>query len=402
MKILLVHNHYGSDTPSGENRVFELERDLLAKNGHQVETFEYHSDSLRKKGAWGLIEGAALTPWNPFSAQKLKERIKCFQPSIVHAHNTFPIISPSVFSAAKGTARVLTLHNYRLVCPAGIPMRNGVTCTECIDTTSVWPAIRYGCYRSSRSATLPLAINVALHRWRGTWIHELERFIALTDFQREILAGAGLPRDKIAVKPNFFPGMPSIVPYSERPNRIVVVGRISREKGVEDLVEAWRGWDSAPEVRIVGDGPMRSELERRASGTPKISFIGSVSSYEAEHEIAQARLLLVPSRCIEGFPMVLRESFAFGTPVGVTNLGALPSLVKGADGIVFEAANPTDLRHKVEERWGDSARMVRMSAASSSLFQKYYSEKVNYEMLLQIYEQALDEANQGRGCANSD
>ncbi|MBF9045522.1 glycosyltransferase [Rhodobacterales bacterium LSUCC0031] len=363
---------------------------MLLRQGHQVETFEYHSDTLINKGFWGFLEGAALTPWNPFSAEKLKKTLDFFKPDIVHAHNTFPLISPSIFSAARDSARVLTLHNYRLLCPAAIPLRKGVTCTECIDKRSVMPSVRHGCYRSSRAATLPLAINVAFHRWRGTWSQDVEIFIALTDFQKEKFASAGLPRDKIAVKPNFFPGTPSIVKYSERPNRVVVVGRISTEKGIEDVVDAWRGWHFAPELRIIGDGPLRYELEKKAISNNKISFLGSISNGEAVHEISQARLLLIPSRWFEGFPMVLREAFAFGTPVGVSNIGPLPDLVSGADGIIFDAANPTDLRRKVQDRWADINRMIKMSAASFSLFENFYTERINYQMLLEIYKKAID------------
>lgn len=397
MKILLVHNHYGTSAPSGENRVFELERDLLIRNGHEVETFERHSDDLRKRGKAGMIAGAAMTVWNPQTTHAMAEAVTRFHPDVVHAHNTFPMISPSVFSAAQKAARVLTLHNYRLACPAAIPLRNGATCTDCIDQVSILPALRYGCYRNSRAATLPLALNVAFHRWRGTWQDDVERFIALTDFQRTTLARTGLPKDRIAVKPNFYPGVPKRIAFSDRSEHVVFAGRLSEEKGVGDLVDAWLAWGiGAPELRILGDGPLRAELEARAAGHPCIAFLGQVSAEIADREIGRARLLLLPSRCFEGFPMVLREAFALGTPVGTSDQGPLPDIASKADGIVFRTNDAKDLLAKVKGRWSDPDRLQSMSDASTAVFETNYSETVNYQQLMEIYETAIQAAGERR------
>lgn len=192
MRVLLVHNFYRSSAPSGENQVFEMERALLERRGHQVDDFTRHSDEIVRQGARGAIKGAASTPWNPSSARKLRKRITSFNPDVVHAHNTFPLLSPAVFPAAKGIARVLTLHNYRLFCAAAIPMREGRVCTDCLDRRSVFPALHHRCYRGSRVATVPLAASIALHRSRGTWATDVEAFIALSEFQRQRVVDAGL------------------------------------------------------------------------------------------------------------------------------------------------------------------------------------------------------------------
>ncbi|MAE46385.1 MAG: hypothetical protein CMJ86_05770, partial [Planctomycetes bacterium] len=258
---------------------------MLERHGHEVHTFECHSDEIRKKGLLGLVIGAISTPWNHSAARKMRTAIAKFGPDVVHAHNTFPMLSPSIFPAAQGVARVLTLHNYRLVCPAAIPMRGGEICTLCMDRKSVLSSIRYGCYRGSVLATLPLAVNVALHRRRGTWKHDVETFIALTGFQRDRMGKAGIPADKIRVKPNFYPGNPSPVPFGERPARVVFAGRLSAEKGVTDLVEAWLSWGpTAPELRLLGDGPLREELESRASDVSNIRVLGQLSSDDAQNE----------------------------------------------------------------------------------------------------------------------
>lgn len=395
MKILLVHNHYGSQAPSGENHVFELERDLLHRYGHEVRTFERHSDNLRARGALGVMQGAITTPWGFASAQEIRRQISSFKPDIVHAHNTFPMITPSIFSAAKGAARVLTLHNYRLFCPNAIPMRNGRNCTECLDQKSVVPSLRYGCYRNSRVATLPIALNISINRLLGTWTKDIERFIALTDFQRQTMGRAGLPKHRIEVKPNFYPGKPVRVPFLERPMRVVFAGRLSEEKGALELVEAWNEWgEKAPELRIVGDGPLLVPLRRRADKNPRIVFVGQVSQEKAEAEIALARLLLVPSKWFEGFPMVLREAFAFGVPIGVSDQGALPSIAAEAGGLVFRSGDAKDLLTKVQHLFSNQDQLARMAGKSGDAFEKKFSEVQNYEKLMNIYESAIKDSKQ--------
>ncbi|MBK9198592.1 MAG: glycosyltransferase [Betaproteobacteria bacterium] len=183
---------------------------MLQSRGHEVAEFTRHSDEIRGPGVWGSIKGAAATPWNPWSARAIRQAVARFLPDVVHVHNTFPLISPAIFHALAGTgvARVLTLHNYRLFCPAAIPMRAGKVCTDCLDRRSVLPALQHGCYRNSRLATVPLALNVALHRAAGTWAHQVDAFIALTEFQRQRVVDAGLPASRVFVKPNFYPGNP--------------------------------------------------------------------------------------------------------------------------------------------------------------------------------------------------
>lgn len=386
MRILLVHNHYGSEAPSGENEVFRLEHRMLEARGHEVQLFERQSDEIRTQGRMGLIKGALATPWNPFSARRMRETVRAFKPDIVHTHNTFPMISPAVFSAASGAARVLTLHNYRLFCPAAIPMRDGIVCTKCMDRKSVIPALRYGCYRESRVATLPLAANVALHRFRGTWQHDVEAFVTLTEFQKDVMIRAGLPAGKVFVKPNFYPGNPEVTPWHKRPRRVVFVGRISVEKGVNDLIDAWLEWgESAPELVLVGDGPDREKLEARCGQVPHIRFRGYLPGPDAQQEISNARLLILPSRWFEGFPMVLREAFALSTPTLVSDLGPLPDLVAATGGKVFRAGDATDLRIKAQAILADEKQLHAISKACHAVFKNCYTEEKNYQILLEIY-----------------
>lgn len=391
MKILLIHNFYGSSAPSGENTVYAAEKSLLGAAGHEVTEYTRHSDDIRGQGAWGAVKGALATPWNPWAARAIVETVERFRPDVVHVHNTFPLISPAVFHAiGQRAARVLTLHNYRLFCPAAIPMRDGKVCTDCLDRRSVMPSIQHGCYRNSRLATLPLAVGVALHRRLGTWTRQVDAFVALSEFQRQRMVEAGLPARNVFVKPNFYPGNPIVVPWIERSPVVVFAGRLTAEKGVASLVKAWALWgQQAPELRILGDGELRTELERQAQGLP-IRFLGQVPSQQAQQEIARATLLVLPSECFEGFPMVVREAFAFGTPVAVSNLGPLPSIVQaGVSGVVFEPGNPASLRQALQDAWQAPGALEQLGRGARQAFETNYTEESNYSTLMRVYEQAM-------------
>jgi glycosyltransferase involved in cell wall biosynthesis len=344
-----------------------------------------------------MFAGACVTPWNPYSARELAKEIAIFKPDVVHAHNTFPLLSPAVFHGiGSSAATVLTLHNYRLLCPAAIPVRDGKVCTNCIEQRSILPSVRYGCYRASRLATLPLAFKIALHRQLGTWQTEVDAFIALSAFQRNLMIKGGLPGAKLYIKPNFYPGDPDIIPFCQRTGQVVFVGRLSSEKGVQTLIKAWQNWGGQPpELLIVGDGPLKADLELQAQGLP-VRFMGHISAEEAQQVIAQARLLVLPSECFEGFPMVVREAFAFGTPVAVSNLGPLSDIVQeNQNGVLFEPANPASLLSVVRSVWSNHVLLAELSRGARQAFDTFYNENANYQLLMQIYQRAID-ANQRR------
>jgi len=398
MKILLVHNFYGSSAPSGENTAYLAERDLLQRHGHQVIEFTRHSDEIRNREFAGAVKGALATPWNPFALQKLVDLLNVEQPDVMHAHNTFPLLSPAVFTAARGmkTATVLTLHNYRIFCAAGIPMRNGTPCTECLDRQSVLPSLRYGCYRSSRLATLPLSFMIAFHNKIGTWQRDVDAFISLTDFQQDKMADAGLPKERMHTKPHFYPDPPEPLPWEKHNPKVVFVGRLGPEKGVNLLLDAWKLWgDTAPLLELIGDGPERMKLEVSASQpklSQKIKFHGHLSFEKTQGKMAQASLLVLPSLCYEGFPMVIREAFALGVPVVASRLGSLPYLIEdGQTGLLFEPGNSKDLLRVLQNLWHQPEKLSAMGRKARTDFEEKYTAAVNYEILKGIYQAAIKE-----------
>ena len=400
MKILLVHNFYGSSAPSGENTAYLAERELLKGHGHEILEFTRHSDEIRENGLSGTLRGAFSTPWNPFCTRDIRRVIERERPDVMHAHNTFPLLSPAVFRAARGlgTAIVLTLHNYRIFCAAGIPMRNSIPCIECIEKGSVAPAIRYGCYRNSRLATMPMAAMISLHKRLGTWKRDVDAFIALTEFQKKKMAAGGLPEERMYIKPHFYPDPPVPIPWEDREAKIIFVGRLGWEKGVHVLVDAWQRWGhSAPVLEIIGDGPQRAELEKmvdKANLSSKIHFRGQIPFSQTQEKMARARLLVLPSLCFEGFPMVIREAFALSVPVAGSRIGSLPDIIaENKTGRLFSPGDPTNLLQVVKGLWEDPENLAVMAKRVHDEFEQKYTDSVNHKALMKIYDNAIGARN---------
>ncbi len=396
MKVLLVHNFYRSSMPSGENAVFLDEAALLRRRGHEVIEFRRHSDEIVERGAFGALKGALSTPWNPFAAERMRKVLLGEQPDVMHVHNFFPLLSPAVFYAADSleTATVMTLHNYRLFCAAGIPMRKGQPCTKCLNGKTVAPALRYGCYRGSRVATVPMVLMIELHRAMRTWADQVDAFVALSDFQRRLMAQAGLPEEAIHVKPQFYPDPPEAQPWGSRENKIIFIGRLSEEKGVRILIDTWRAWgDGAPCLEIIGDGPLKGTLAQASADaglTRKISFAGQLPFDEAQRHLFGAKALVLPSICFEGFPMVIREAFALAVPVVASRLGPLPDIIaEGVAGDLFRPGDPGDLLRVLRSLWCDQHRLAELAAGARSLFENKYTADSNYKILIEVYEIAM-------------
>ncbi len=396
MRVVLAHNFYGSEAPSGENLVFQAERDLLRARGHEVLEFTRHSDDLRRRGAWGLVHGALATPFNAAALLRLRRLLVRARPEVLHVHNTFPLLSPAVVHAARGrpVATVLTLHNFRTFCAAALLLRDGHPCTDCLDRRSAWPGLLHGCYRGSRAATLPLAAMIALHRALGTWTRQVDAFIALTAFQRDLLVRGGLPAGLVHLKPNFHPSPPVPLPWGERAVRALFVGRLAPEKGADVLLEGWARWGAAaPDLEVIGDGPERARLEARAVSLGlgnRVRFTGALPPAEVESRLLRSRLLLVPSVWFEGFPLVIREAFAAGVPVAASRIGSLQGIVEhGRTGVLFEPGSGEDLHRQVSAAWADAGALGAMAGHARATFEAHYTAEENARSLASIYAMAL-------------
>lgn len=397
MKILLVHNFYGSAAPSGENTAYAAEAALLRSRGQSVIEFSRHSDDILRSGFSGTLKGAASVVWNPFSLRLLKRTLRETKPDLMHVHNTFPLLSPSIFFASReqNVPTVMTLHNYRIGCAAATAIRNDQPCTLCLDKKSVFPALRYGCYRESRIATIPVAAMIAYNNARDTWRSNVDAFITLTEFQREKMVRFGISPESLFVKPHFLDHPPNPVPWQERDTKVVFVGRLYAAKGIHILLDAWRRMGKrAPFLQVIGDGPMREELVRSMRGSEasdSVSFLGNVSRDDVLKYMSRAKLLVIPSVCYEGFPMVVQESFALGVPVAASNIGSLPYLIaENRNGKLFNPGDAGDILSCVTRMLGNDSGLRILGEGARRDFDERYTADKNYAALMAIYETAAE------------
>jgi glycosyltransferase involved in cell wall biosynthesis len=390
VKILLVHNFY--QQPGGEDIVFEQEREVLRRAGHTVISYErsnWEADSytgLRK------LQLAARTIWSENTRQQFAQLLNRQQPDVVHVHNTFTMISPSIFFACKeaNTPVVKTLHNYRLCCPAGTFFRDGHPCEDCMDK-NLWCSVSHGCYRHSRAATATVAIEMAVHRLRDTWTRNVDCYIALTEFARRKFLRAGLPADRLFVKPNFVDPDPGMRGNGEG-HYALFVGRLSEER-VRTLLAAWSLLRTRriPLV-IIGNGPHHEGLREytRRSGLDHISFLGHRPREKVLAAMHDARFLVFPSEWYENFPVTIAESFACGVPVVCSRIGAMQEIVQdGHTGLNFASGDPADLAAKVEWAWDHPQQLRTLGAQGRREYEAKYTAEKNYPVLMEIYRAAM-------------
>lgn len=391
IKPLIVHNFYQQS--GGEDQVFAAETSLLRSAGHDVLHFTASNDDVEQLSKPALAKSAV---WNGATYRELRALIRRERPSVVHLHNTLPLISPSAYYAAKHekVAVVQTLHNYRLVCPNALLFRDGKVCELCLKKRIAWPGVKHACYRSSKEASGVVASMVALHGAARTWTDKVDVYVALTDFARMKFIEGGLPAEKIAVKPNFLAEDPGA--GSGAGKFALFVGRLSPEKGVETLLAAWNRMESDVTLKIVGDGPLAPEVAEKVGGRRDVEWLGRRAHGEVIDLMKEAHVLIFPSLWYEGFPMTIVEAFAAGLPVVASRLGSMSSLIDHKrTGLHFRAGDAGDLASKVAWAFAHPGEVNGMRRRARAEFENKYDAARNYDMLLAIYERAM--ASNGDG-----
>ena len=378
-----------------------LEAELLRQHGHEVEQLFAWTKELDGASALRLFSAGLGTVWSWRGYSMMKKAIARFAPDVVHVHNTFPLLSPSVFWAADraGVPVVQTLHNYRLTCANALLLRDEQPCQECVGHFP-WTGLRHRCYGASLFRTAAVTGMNVLHRWLGTYRSKVHAFIVLTEFSKEILARAGLPRERIHVKPNFSSALVKLT--SPRVRRFVFAGIIARFKGVHLLLEAWaRLATEGQQLLIAGDGPDRAELERRFAAQANIVWCGNQPREKVIDLIAASRWLVLPSLAYENFPMSVLEALSAGTPVIVPRHGAFAAMVSdGVEGLMFAGGDGASLSKTLRaamdaeesawRQWSENARHKHLSE---------FTARSNYAQLMFIYQEAAESLQRARGRA---
>ena len=388
MKILIVHNCY--QQAGGEETVVDAERTLLSQHGHHVDQLLVDNKDL-PDGLIGQLKTALNTTYSSAGRNKIRMAIQAFQPDIVHVHNFFPQLSPSIYDACadEGLPVVQTLHNYRLICPGALLLRNGKICEQCI-TGSPYQAALYGCYRNSMLGSLAVAHMVASHRRLETWAKKVTRFITLTEFSKSKFIEAGFLESHICVKPNFVLDPKTSVAKQAKNSKsldsfAIFVGRISTEKGIVTLLKAWSILDTKHTLKIVGSGPLECTIKAQTNIVP----LGFQQQNVVRALMDQALFLVLPSEWFEGFPMVIVEAFANGLPVLASRIGSLEEVIEEhVTGLFFEPGNVRDLANTADWLLNHPEECMQMGANARSTYLNKYSPEVNYTQLLNIYNQA--------------
>jgi glycosyltransferase involved in cell wall biosynthesis len=388
LRILQVYNEYR--TWGGEDTVAYLEAEMLRRRGHEVEQLLVSTKEIDGAGPLRLVAAGMGTVWSFHGYSLMKRMIAKFSPDIVHVHNTFPMLSPSIFWAAHraGVPAVQTIHNFRFACAGATLLRNEKPCQDCVGRFP-WPALRHHCYQASLPATSAVVAMNVFHGLLRTFVNKVHAYIVLNEFSKEIMLRAGLPEGRVHVKSNFVMD-PSRLPVPRR-RQVVFAGAISRPKGVHLLLQAWAKVSPAGcNLILFGDGAARAELEREYAKVPGIEWRGAQSRQEVLDTLAASQWLVLPPLFYENCPMVIPEAFSVGTPVIVPNHGAFPAFVTHSrDGLLFAPGDADSLANTLGAALSASDDVwLRWSENARATHRRTFTEAHNYEQLISVYRHA--------------
>jgi glycosyltransferase involved in cell wall biosynthesis len=378
LRILVVHNRY--QLAGGEDAVVDAEIALLRRNGHAVEAYLRDNHELRDMNPFNAL---AQSVWSRRTGADLAQIARVFQPDVIHAHNTFALVSPSVYWQASrmGVPVVQTLHNFRLLCVQAMFLHENQVCEDCLGHVP-WRGVVRKCYRDSALQSAAAAAVLGTHRALGTYRHKVTRYIALNEFCRRKFIEGGLPASRIAVKPNF---VDIARPQARVRSGGLYVGRLAAEKGTEVLIGAVRKLPGVT-LDVIGAGPESLKLEAH----PQLNPLGWLQAEDIYERMRRAAYLVMPSLWYENFPRTLLEAFANGLPVIASRLGALRELIEhGRTGLLFEAGSSEDLARHLAWAEAFPEKMRAMGENARAVYEARFTSRENYGRLIAIYEDAL-------------
>ena len=387
MRILIVHNFY--EQAGGEDAVVRSEYDLLKKNNQEVFLYQRNNSEIKVLSLPKKIKFLCELAWSKKIYQDLREQINKLRPDVVHFHNIFYMITPSAYDACRDekVPVIQSQHNFRPFCSNGLFFRANAVCEECLEH-SLWRGVRYGCFKGSRLATLPVARMLMEHQKRGTWNNKIDRYIVAAEFTRQKYIQAGIPAGKISIKPHFV--FPNNSPKTDQ-GYALYLGRLSEEKGVDVLLKGWETLRDIP-LRVIGSGPLMEKLKifAQEKGMTHVHFLGFVSHEQYELNIKGAKFLVIPSICYENFPRVVVEAYSYGVPLLASRLGSIKDLViDKKTGLLFEAGNPRDLADKARWLAQHPKEVDQMGRWAREEYDQKYLPQKNYAALMAIYENVI-------------
>ncbi|WP_416448243.1 glycosyltransferase family 4 protein [Leeuwenhoekiella sp. A2] len=379
MKILLIHSYY--TLRGGEDAVFEQEAKLLARK-NDVEVLCFYNQS----GIKGALQFLGSI-WNIQAAKKVAEKLEQFKPQVVHIHNWHFATGPLVFRtiSKRRIPVVVTLHNYRMICPSATFLINGEIAINSLNAFP-WYAIRNKAYRGSFFLTFWLAFTNWFHNKIRTW-NKVDKYIVLTQFARNLYTKSKLNLDsnKFIIKSNFVEKIGELE-IENRLDHFLFIGRLSKEKGIVTLLEVFR--NSKFKLRIAGDGPLKDHVLKIEDEKSNITYLGSLSKIEIMKELKQCTALVFPSQWYEGMPMTIIEALSTGTPVIASDLGAMSSMVKHEyNGLLFNYQDEASL-FKAITYWATQPNSMKGKMQKNAYleYENKFTPQKNIVQLNNIYE----------------
>lgn len=385
MRVLLVHNKYGAH--SGEETIVDTIGDFLESHGHEVAWFSRSSEELSAM-RFGKLRSFFAGIYNPFSRRAFRRLLEERKPDIVHIQNLFPFISPSILPECRkaGVTVVMTVQNYRLICPNGLHMVRGRVCEKCCGGREYWCVLR-NC-EENIFKSLGYALRSYVTRKWGYFIDNVTLFAAVTQFQRKRLIDEGFPEERIVVNPNMASIDDSLSEDdSAKPGDFVAhIGRISPEKGIPTLIEA--AWQ-CPGIPFKTTGTLDRMREMAGRAPKNFKFVGFLDSPSLTNFFVTSRMIVICTICFEGFPMVVVEAMLHGKAVICSRIGGLPEIVEdGKTGLLFEPGNVKELADKIQYLWDRPDLCREMGQAGREKALREYSPVRYYERLMAAYDKA--------------
>ncbi|HEU5272079.1 MAG TPA: glycosyltransferase [Xanthobacteraceae bacterium] len=377
MRVLLVHNFYR--IPGGEDNIARQELMMLKENGVDVELFSVTNDDI--KGIREAISVGVRVVYNFAARRALSRKLAEYAPDVVHIHNFFPLLSPSILDACRdaGVPSVMTMHNFRILCPTAMLGADELTKKGTL-RHSCWWTVPKRAYRNSAAATLAVAAMVEFHKHAGTWTRKVDRFIALTEWAKRMFIEGGLPADRIVVKPNCV-ARPAGLAGSRREGALFV-GRLDQQKGLGTVLRAWKDIDYP--LKIIGDGPLSELIER--TGNDRITYLGRQPWDAVQREMRAAKFLVFASIGMDMFPTTLLEAFSNHLPVICSELPCLQELVKsGVTGLMFPPGDANALAAQVRWAVSNPSALAELSCRAHASYEERYTPEVNFNQLIGIY-----------------
>jgi len=385
----MVHNFYQSSAPSGEDAAFRNEVGLLRENGVEVIMYKKHNDEAEKRNKVKL--GFDIT-WSHETYTEVNRVIKKEAPDLAHFHNIWYLISPSAYYACQkqSVPVIQTLHNFRMFCANGLLLYRNNICNSCIQGVR-FRSILKRCYRDSLFHSAPVVTAQKIHQIKETWHNEVDGYIALTNFAKNIFCEYRIPKEKIFLKPNLARNIKC--DYSNGGNMATYVGRLSTEKGIEVLCKAFNTLFKKNKnyiLNVVGDGPLMSNIVLNNNGSTKCW--GQQNKDSVLKILDKSAFTIIPSICYEMFPMVIAESYASGKPVIASRIGALPEIIEDhKTGLLFDPGNEDDLAEKMRWMFEHKEECIQMGKNARKVYEEKYTPEKNFKMLMDIYQTVIQE-----------